>query len=180
MIWRIEVSEKEGIFDATGEGAKKDISEFGIKGVKAVRFIQVYTIEDDLEQDEAERIARESMDFLTKTLFIGGKLVPIGQENWYVKGKVRSIYDQQPIEAAGMTTAYLKAFEKTGEEQYLKKARASFDWFLGKNSGNQVLYDESTGGCFDGLTRKGVNANQGAESTISYLFARLLISNNSN
>ncbi|HLC79116.1 MAG TPA: glycosyltransferase family 4 protein [archaeon] len=128
----------------------------------------------------AERIARESMDFLTKTLFIGGKLVPIGQENWYVKGKVRSIYDQQPIEAAGMTTAYLKAFEKTGEEQYLKKARASFDWFLGKNSGNQVLYDESTGGCFDGLTRKGVNANQGAESTISYLFARLLISNNSN
>lgn len=123
----------------------------------------------------AAKIARESIDFLTKTLFIGGKLVPIGQDKWYVKGMERSLYDQQPIEAAGMTTAYLKAFEKTSDSTYLKKARASFDWFLGKNSMNQVVYDEATGGCFDGLTPNGVNANEGAESTVSYLYARLSI-----
>jgi len=35
------------------------------------------------------------------------------------------------------------------------------------------LYCESTGGCFDGLTPDGVNRNQGAESTISYLLSYL-------
>ncbi len=122
-----------------------------------------------------QRIAKDSMDFLTKNLFIGGKLVPIGQEKWFVKSRERSMYDQQPIEAAGMTTAYLKAFEQTGTQDYKQKARDSFDWFLGKNSQNQTVYDEATGGCFDGLTRTGVNANEGAESTVSYLLARLSI-----
>lgn len=122
-----------------------------------------------------EKIARESMDFLTRTLFIDGKLVPIGQEKWFMKSKERSMYDQQPIEAAGMSTAYLKAFESTNEPEYRQKARDSFDWFLGKNSQNQVVYDEATGGCFDGLTRNGVNANEGAESTVSYLLARLTV-----
>jgi len=122
---------------------------------------------------KAGKVARESMDFLTKTMFINGKLMPIGQEKWYIKNQERSLYDQQPIEAAGMTVAYLKAYQKTQEHGYLAKARDSFDWFLGKNSMNQVVYDEATGGCFDGLTRTGVNANEGAESTISYLLARL-------
>ena len=123
----------------------------------------------------AEKIARESMDFLTSTLFIDGMLVPIGQEKWFLKGEHRSLYDQQPIEALGMTAACLKAYEKTGDPQYRQKARDSFDWFLGKNSQGQMVYDEATGGCFDGLTRTGVNANEGAESTISYLLARLMI-----
>src|SRR3989344_2077642 len=122
-----------------------------------------------------EKIAKESMDFLTKTLFINGKLVPIGQEKWFVKKEERSMYDQQPIEAAGMTSAYLKAFEKTNDTGYKQKDRDPFDWFLGKNSQNQMVYDEATGGCFDGLTKTGVNANEGAESTVSYLLARLSI-----
>ncbi len=125
----------------------------------------------------ALEIAKESMHFLTQTMFIDGILIPIGQENWYHRNLERSKYDQQPIEAAGMTMAYLKAYEKTGQTEYLEKAKASFDWFSGRNSEGLVLYDESTGGCFDGLTRGGVNANQGAESAISYLTARLSIQN---
>ena len=35
------------------------------------------------------------------------------------------------------------------------------------------MYDEATGGCFDGLSEETINLNQGAESTISYLLARL-------
>ncbi|MBI4209993.1 MAG: glycosyltransferase family 4 protein [Candidatus Diapherotrites archaeon] len=123
----------------------------------------------------AEKVARESMDFLTRTLFIDGKLVPIGQEKWYTKGEERAMFDQQPIEAGGMTVAYRKAFERTGDHAYARKARESFDWFLGKNSMNQAVYDETTGGCYDGLTPNGVNANQGAEATISYLLARLMV-----
>ena len=35
------------------------------------------------------------------------------------------------------------------------------------------LYDVSTGGCFDGLQRDGVNKNQGAESTLAYVLGTL-------
>ena len=37
----------------------------------------------------------------------------------------------------------------------------------------QMVYDEFTGGCHDGLGNSAINMNQGAESTISYLLARL-------
>ncbi|MFH1790410.1 MAG: phosphoribosylformylglycinamidine synthase subunit PurL [Candidatus Omnitrophota bacterium] len=39
---RIEVREKECIFDAVGEGVRKDIADLGISGVTGVSFIQVY------------------------------------------------------------------------------------------------------------------------------------------
>jgi len=42
-----------------------------------------------------------------------------------------------------------------------------------RNTINQVVYDESTGGCYDGLLPNCINLNQGAESTISYLLARM-------
>ena len=118
-------------------------------------------------------IAKKSLNFLTETHFMGRKLMPIGQDGWFVKGKKRAFYDQQPIEAAEMARAYLKAFKVTKEKEYLEKARDSFEWFLGRNSISQVVYDDSTGGCFDGITRTGVNLNQGAESTLVYLEARL-------
>jgi hypothetical protein len=35
------------------------------------------------------------------------------------------------------------------------------------------LYDLSTAGCRDGLEASGMNANQGAESTVSFLLALL-------
>jgi hypothetical protein len=38
-----------------------------------------------------------------------------------------------------------------------------------------MVYDENTGGCYDGLGRFSLNFNQGAESTLSYFLARLAI-----
>jgi hypothetical protein len=35
------------------------------------------------------------------------------------------------------------------------------------------MYNPCTGGCYDGLEADNVNLNQGAESTVSYLLARL-------
>jgi hypothetical protein len=34
-----------------------------------------------------------------------------------------------------------------------------------------VLYDDSTGACYDGITPEGLNENQGAESTLAFLLA---------
>ncbi|MFN6087013.1 MAG: hypothetical protein ACK476_19060, partial [Fluviicola sp.] len=51
----------------------------------------------------------------------------------------------------------------------------AFNWFLGENQLHQIVYNPKTGGCYDGLEKSDVNLNQGAESTISYLMARLII-----
>ena len=70
----------------------------------------------------------------------------------------------------------LKAmYEASGDAQYKKKMRYAFEWFLGNNMLGQVVYDHTTGGCYDGVGEKEINLNQGAESTVSYLLARLAV-----
>ncbi len=49
----------------------------------------------------------------------------------------------------------------------------AFSWFLGNNHLKQIVYNPCTGGCYDGLEDTYINLNQGAESTVSYLMARL-------
>ena len=67
----IEVREKPGIFDAVGEGVKKDIFDFGIKSVRKVSFIQVYSIEGDLSEIEIRRICEELLvDKISQEYFI--------------------------------------------------------------------------------------------------------------
>ena len=118
-------------------------------------------------------IAEESLDFLSKTLVVNGKLVLIGNRGWYRKEGERAFYDQQPVDAASMVQSFLTAYKATKNKIYYSNAVLAFNWFLGKNSLNQMIYDEATGGCFDGLSQDTINLNQGAESTISYLLARL-------
>lgn len=55
--------------------------------------------------------------------------------------------------------------------------KIAFNWFLGKNHLNQIMYNPISGGGYDGLEKQNVNLNQGAESTICYLTARLLMEN---
>jgi hypothetical protein len=66
-------------------------------------------------------------------------------------------------------------YQEFGDQDYFEKMKSAFNWFLGDNSINQIIYNPCTGGCFDGLEETCVNLNQGAESTISYLLARLVI-----
>jgi hypothetical protein len=78
-------------------------------------------------------------------------------------------FDQQPIEAATMADACVHAFDRTGDECWLEKFVAANQWFHGLNDGARVMFDAATGGGYDGLTRDGVNTNQGAESTLAYV-----------
>ncbi len=119
------------------------------------------------------QIAKESFDFLLGVGMIDEKFVPVGNNGWYSKGRERAMYDQQSIEASCMVEAALDAFRVTGDEKYRRTAQDVFDWFLGKNSQGVVVYNPETGGCYDGITPQGLNLNQGAESTVSYLLARL-------
>ncbi len=72
-----------------------------------------------------------------------------------------------------MVEAAVTAFRATRREGYLDVAKRAFNWFTGKNTEGVQIYEPATGACFDGITPQGVNLNQGAESTISYLLARL-------
>lgn len=99
---------------------------------------------------------------------------PVGNSDWYPHGEAKSPYDQQPVEAATMADAALTAFGVLGEEQYLAAFRRAHAWFHGQNSLCQPLVEVPCGACCDGLQASGLNRNQGAESTLAYLWTELL------
>jgi glycosyltransferase involved in cell wall biosynthesis len=102
-----------------------------------------------------------------------GHFVPIGSQGFYRKGGEKARFDQQPVEAGAVVSACLQAFATTQDDRWLKEAWSAFNWFLGDNDLQIVLYDSSTGGCRDGLHPDRANENQGAESTLSFLMALL-------
>ncbi|CDF80321.1 glycosyltransferase (GT4) [Formosa agariphila KMM 3901] len=122
-------------------------------------------------------IAKTSLDFLLSKIIKDKCLKVISNKNWLLKDFEDSNTNcggEQPIDVA-YTILALKQFDlvfpKAG---YNEKMELAFSWFLGNNQLNQIIYNPCTGGCYDGLETHTVNLNQGAESTISYLLARLV------
>jgi hypothetical protein len=66
-----------------------------------------------------------------------------------------------------------KFYDAFSDDSYHVKMVTAFNWFLGNNRLHQIIYNPCTGGCYDGLEESNINLNQGAESTVSYLMARL-------
>ncbi len=120
-------------------------------------------------------VAKRSLDFLLRVAHVDGpsRITLVGQDGWYPCGGQCARFDQQPVDANALLEACLAAHQVLGDGRYLQEARLAFAWFHGRNSLGRHLYCDSTGGCFDGLTPTGVNRNQGAESTISYLLSHL-------
>ena len=75
------------------------------------------------------------------------------------------------------TTAlsFLELYRRTGEETYAVLAGLSASALTGNNFDNKPLYDSATGRGYDGLDRKGINHNAGAESTIETLYTLMEI-----
>jgi glycosyltransferase involved in cell wall biosynthesis len=126
-----------------------------------------------MKEDKYLEVGKKTLDFLIEKSFINSVFIPIGQEGWYHRGGKRFHFDQQPEEVTSMIYALKACYKITKDEYYSNLMYQAFYWFLGDNSLNQVVYDRMTGGCYDGLGKKTINLNQGAESTISYLLARL-------
>src|SRR5579859_6509144 len=119
----------------------------------------------------------ESLEWLVAAQHRGseGTFVPIGSSGFFTQGGEKARFDQQPVEACATVSACLQAYRLTNENRWLEEAQCVFRWFLGKNDLQVPLYDDSTGGCRDGLHPDRVNENQGAESTLSFLMALLEI-----
>jgi hypothetical protein len=83
--------------------------------------------------------------------------------------------DEQPLEAAALVEAELSAFAATHKAEHGVRAIRAFEWFLGRNRLQKPLYDFATGGCSDGLGSEALNDNEGAESTLAFHHAALLL-----
>jgi len=69
-----------------------------------------------------------------------------------------------------MVFAAIYAYEITGEISFAQLAANVAMWLFGRNVANYIMYDSSTGRCYDGIdSSRVVNKNSGAESTIEAL-----------
>jgi glycosyltransferase involved in cell wall biosynthesis len=130
-----------------------------------------------------KEIAKSSFDFLLSKIFRGNSINVISNKGWSHKGDTATIPEvggEQPIDVAYTILALQKFYDVFKEEKYSNKIEIAFNWFLGNNHLNQIIYNPCTGGCYDGLEENYVNLNQGAESTVSYLMARLTVENSLN
>ena len=120
-------------------------------------------------------IAKKSFEFLLSQTFDKKEIKVISNKSWLSKGGDREHYGEQPIDVSYTVMALHAFYCVFKDDDYLNKLKIAFNWFLGNNHLNQIIYNPCTGGCYDGLEEYQVNLNQGAESTISYLMARLTV-----
>ncbi len=121
-------------------------------------------------------VAVSALDFLiVKSRRHGEHFSFAGNEGWHENGNEPAQFDQQPIDACALVEACKAAFRLTGRRDYLGHMRVAFDWYLGVNDVGTPLYDFRTGACADGLTKRGPNKNQGAESALCCLLALLTL-----
>jgi glycosyltransferase involved in cell wall biosynthesis len=120
-------------------------------------------------------IAKTSFDFLLSKIFCNNAIKVVSNKGWMQNSESTNeqIGGEQPIDVAYTILALSKFYETFNQADYLEKMEIAFDWFLGKNHLHQIVYNPCTGGCYDGLEDNYINLNQGAESTVSYLMARL-------
>jgi len=123
-----------------------------------------------------ERFAKAGIkmcDFLISQTWNGNNFSFVGNNGWLLKNGKKASFDQQPLEAAASVLMLKSAYDVSSQACYLSLSRKAFDWFLGANDLGIAVYDFKTNGCCDALEQNGVNINQGAESTLSFLMALL-------
>ncbi|MDX9971875.1 MAG: glycosyltransferase family 4 protein [FCB group bacterium] len=124
-----------------------------------------------LERSDMVDTGLQALEWLMNVQREDGHFVPIGCHGWYNCDAEKARFDQQPVEAHASVSACLEAYRITGQDRWLKEARRTFEWFLGRNDLRAPLYNPMTGGCHDGLAPDRVNQNEGAESTLSFLLS---------
>jgi len=125
-----------------------------------------------MQNNEMHKTGLNSLSWLLKVQTAeDGHLSVIGNQGWFDKKGHRSNFDQQPIEVKGLINACLDAYVETGDKKWFEESERCLSWFLGHNDLQLPVCDYKTGGCGDGLESQGVNGNQGAESTLSWIIS---------
>ncbi|MFZ4262143.1 glycosyltransferase [Sphingobacterium sp. HJSM2_6] len=124
-----------------------------------------------------KEVGYKAFNFLLSKIMINNEIHVISNKGWAQRGSVKTASKggEQPIDVAYTIIALDRFYKESQEYRYREMMEIAFEWFLGRNHLNQIVYNPVTGGCFDGLEEDTVNINQGAESTLSYLLARLIM-----
>lgn len=120
-------------------------------------------------------VAGVTADFLWRHLWDGRVWHVVGNRGWWERGRPPARFDQQPVDAGATAELSAALFAATGDPRHLERACAALEWFYGRNAAGTPMVDATTGGCRDGLGADGVNPNQGAESTLAHLMARMAV-----
>jgi glycosyltransferase involved in cell wall biosynthesis len=117
---------------------------------------------------EAVQLGLEALDWLClRQTAPGGHFLPVATADFGQPLEAKTLFDQQPVEAAATVEACEAAFAATGDPRWAAEAERAYAWFEGANClGARMATPD--GECYDGLTWNGPNENQGAESVLSY------------
>ena len=127
------------------------------------------------KNNKYKEVAEITFDFLLSQYFMKGQIKVISNDGWFHKRNKRVFHGEQPIEIAYTILSLDLFYKVTHKKKYAQQLHTAFSWFLGNNHLKQIMYNPVNGGCYDGLERENVNINQGAESSICYLMARLIV-----
>lgn len=147
----------------------RDAMTYGV-GILPHALLRAY---EHLGTDRYREVGLETLDFALQHTLTDGFFDPIGNRGWFRRGHAPARLDQQPIEAGYMAEACTWAWRLTGDARYAEAARAALAWFYGRNRLGRPVLDLASGACYDGFDARGVNLNQGAESTIACALAHL-------
>jgi hypothetical protein len=125
--------------------------------------------------ERSKQISEITFDFLLSHYFMKGQLTIISNRKWFKRNNERVFHGEQPIEVATTIVALDLFYEVTGNQKYINQLEVAFSWFLGNNHLKQIMYNTTNGASYDGLEDMQININQGAESTICFFKARLIM-----
>ena len=129
-----------------------------------------------LGRDRELSFGLESLAWLGDECGLAGDVLRLpGHHGRHRDEPAPGIGDEQPLDASAFVEAELAAFAITREPEHGARAQQAFEWFLGRNRLDRPLYDFATGGCSDGLGEDDLNANEGAESTLAFHRAELVL-----
>ena len=104
-----------------------------------------------------------------------GHFRPVGSDSFGRPHAQALPFDQQPLEAWAAIDAAQAAYTATHDRHWVDVAESAYAWFFGSNDRGAVLADVASGVCHDGITARGVNENQGAESVLAVHLADFTI-----
>jgi len=99
-----------------------------------------------------------------------GLFLPVATADIGLPLTARTLFDQQPVEAAATVDACAAALAVSGDARWSVEAERAYAWFFGANTLGAMVASPP-GDCFDGLTWEGPNENMGAESVLSLQLA---------
>lgn len=129
-----------------------------------------------LQRADATQCGLDTLRWLNNSQIApAGYFRPVGSDSFGRHRELPRPFDQQPVEVWAAIDAASAAYDLTGDAIWLAHAQRAFRWFAGANDRGLAVADPLTGTCRDGINRRGVNLNEGAESVLAYQHACLAL-----